>query len=77
MNEGLLDRLRKLVEGLDIKEDQVITDLLVIAKTSSMSDDRVGLCYNFDTKDWIVRRGMLDAAVDIETEEPPRQDNEG
>lgn len=76
VNKGLLERLRKLVEGLEVEEDQVVTDLIVIAKTSSMKDSRVGVCYNFDTGDWVVRRGMLDAAVDIETEAPPRRDEE-
>lgn len=68
VSDGVLDRLRRLIEGLQIQEDDAVTELIVIAKTSNLSDGRVGLCYNHDTKDWIIRSGMLQAALDIEDE---------
>lgn len=76
VNEGVLERLRKLVEGLELRDDQVLTDIIVVAKSVALDDNRVGVCYNFDSNDWLVRRGLLDAAIDIETEHPPRQDED-
>lgn len=78
LNEGVLERLKKLVEGLGIEDDDMITEIIIIAKTSSMGRGRVGICYNYDTKDWVIRRGMLDAVVDLETQSEliPNKDNE-
>lgn len=64
----VLERLRKLVEGLGIEDDDMVTEIIVIAKTANLERGIVGICYNHDTKDWIIRRGMLDAVVDLETQ---------
>lgn len=66
INEGTLERLRKLVEGMGLSENDVLTELIVIGKTSNLDNGKVGICYNHDTKDWVVRAGMLSAAADIE-----------
>jgi hypothetical protein len=67
VNEGVLDRLTKLVRGLELGEDDLVTEIIVVVKKSNSTTGRVGLCYNHDTKDWIIRRGMLDAVLEIET----------
>jgi hypothetical protein len=67
VNEGVLDRLTKLVQGLELEEEDLVTEIIVVVKKSNSVSGRVGLCYNHDTKDWIIRRGMLDAVLEIET----------
>ena len=69
VNEGVLERLRKLVEGMGIEDGDAVTELIVIGKTSNLEDGRVGICYNWDSKDWVIRSGMLHAAMDIEDEQ--------
>lgn len=67
VNEGVIERIKKLVEGLGLTEEDLITEIIVVVKKSNAASGRVGLCYNHDTKDWIIRRGMLDAVLEIET----------
>lgn len=64
-NEGILIRLRKLVEGMEL-DDRFVTEIVVLVKTSNPNTGSVGIAYNYDTKDWIIRKGMLAVALDLE-----------
>jgi hypothetical protein len=66
VNEGVIARLRKLVEDMNIEEDRFITDIIIIMKTTNAESGLVGIVYNYDTKDWIIRTGMLSVAAQLE-----------
>jgi hypothetical protein len=64
--ESIVQRLRTLVETMEVPEDRFVTEILLIMKTSNPSTGTVGIVYNYDTKDWVLRKGMLDIAMDLE-----------
>jgi hypothetical protein len=64
--ESIVQRLRTLVETMEVPEDRFVTEILLIMKTSNPATGTVGIVYNYDTKDWVLRKGMLDIAMDLE-----------
>lgn len=57
--------------------DQRVTDVVILAKVVSMDDSTVALVMADSGIDWILKRGLMAAAGEILTAEPPLSTSSG
>lgn len=76
-HEHLILRINELIPELSIGAGSMVTDLMIMVKSTDMDGDVSMHIAHTMKKDWILRLGFIHAAMDIEDSNPEVVDKDG
>lgn len=69
-HEGLTSRFQELIPELGVGEDDMVTDIMILAKSVNVQGQVSMHLAHTMREDWVLRQGFLRAALDIEASHP-------